>query len=154
MNQRLVAAVVVGAVVGAIVGVLITGAISPRAGNNPVMHAAGSGQGCSWVSKPDAKVQAGRTLTVVIHNDCDDIVASAGNFRHEGTSSPDNCDEAGPDFPFDDPAMKERDRRTIAIPGGESRVLNFKRAVKGAANKYEYDMCIGGRKLDPRLVIE
>lgn len=87
-----------------------------------------------------------------------------GNFRPAGTSGPDTTDcrsamhgGAPPIFQQDDERRRTADLGpgSPSDPSEEKINLKLKKAADlPSGDEYDFDVCLGGRKADPRLIIE
>jgi hypothetical protein len=165
MDRRIVGTAVVALLIGgAIVFLVLRGGGGAPGGDKvtPVDIFNGPNTQCEFDSKqPIVRVGRGRAVQWVITNYCSDsATVSVGNFRRDASTSANNCDAAGPDFPF--PGNQDPARRTVDVGGnGDSKTITLANAqnTSGTVLELYYDICRTTasqplRKLDPRLWVE
>jgi hypothetical protein len=119
-----------------------------------------SGGACAIVTNAadkDVHVQKNKKVTWTVKNACpaaQDVML--GNFRTVQTSTRTTCTDAtegGAAWPFKD---QDQNNRSVTVQAGQSGDIVLKEAKNagGAALTYYFDICLGGVKKDPRLVIE
>ena len=106
----------------------------------------------------DVSVGNGKKVTWKVHNACNsDQLVLVGNFRttQNDPQSVMDC-KAGiieTTWPF---KKLDQSVRDIYVPAGETQDLALKEATNNTGNKltFYFDICMGGKKVDPRLDID
>lgn len=152
-------AVVGGIVVVIIIAVLV---VPPLLGNTDTsLDLNVAGGACTIVTSPTAKdvsVKKNKKVTWAVKNACPSAqTVTLGNFRTVQFSSRTSCAEAieGSPWPFKD-QDSDQNRRSVTVEAGRTSDIVLKEAKNagGAQLTYYFDVCVGGVKKDPRLVIE
>jgi hypothetical protein len=104
----------------------------------------------------DVSVKKNKKITWAVSNACPSAqTVMLGNFRTVQGSTRTTCTDAteGAAWPFKD---QDQDKRSATISPGQSNgiVLKEARNTSGQQLTYYFDVCLGGVKKDPRLVIE
>jgi hypothetical protein len=148
-----VAAAIVGVVVA--VGLGIGGFGNDLLGNteSTITLRLDAAQKCAVAGKEtEVSVKKGKQVTWRVRNYCPgDQTVLLGNFyKANGVSVPD-CG-LGSDWPFDD---NDKEKRSAKVPEGQKRDIKLKDAKTGDSQAlYTFDICLGGVKMEPRLIID
>ena len=119
-----------------------------------------SGTGCTITTAPadkDFHVGKNHKITYEVKNDCtSDQLVLVGNFRPTQADGGITDCKAGvieSTWPF-----KNLDQaiRQVYVPAGETQSLSLKEAKNETGNTltFYFDICMGGKKVDPRLDID
>jgi len=146
--------VVVGVVVlGVAVGVFYTVSLLGNTGTKVTL----AGNPCALSKELEIRVKHKKKVTWEIDNQCDSAQkVTIGNFRLAATGGPNDCSVEGSDWPFreeDDRPLASRER---TVNPGEKKKIKQRTAHNetSAPVSYYYDVCLGGTKVDPRLVVD
>ena len=158
------AAIVVGVViVVGIVGVLILGGFAalPWFGDTSTsLELNVAGGACTIVTNvvdKDVSVKKNKKITWTVKNACPTAqTVMLGNFRVTQPNTLTDCTSAttgGAAWPFRD---QDKNNRSVTVPSGNSGDIVLKDAKNEGSTKitYYFDICVGGSKKDPQLVID
>lgn len=149
-----VTGVIVVVVVGAYLVVTLTG------NTEESLDLTVSGTSCTIgtsATDKDVHVTKNKKVTWTVKNSCPSAqTVMLGNFRTSETSTQTTCTEpteGGADWPFKDEDKKKRD---VTVEAGNTGPITLKEAKNAGSTAltYYFDICVGGVKKDPRLVIE
>jgi hypothetical protein len=146
-------AVVVGivAVIAVAVGTFFV--ITFRGHTETDITLAMNGNLCTLAKEADLKVKKGKNVKWKIDNKCStDQTVAVGDFTLNSAPAGSTCADT-PDWPFD-PADKPG--RVKTIPANRKGDIKLTKADNPTATNREFyfNVCQGGTKVDPRLVIE
>ena len=120
-----------------------------------------SGSACvitTPINDKDVAVKKNKKITWTVRNSCTtDQFVSIGNVRAQpGENGVTNCKAGMPESPW---PFKPQDqaRRSVYVPkdgGDEDIVLKEAKNDSGKQDVYYFDVCLGGVKKDPRLVVD
>src|SRR5207249_9452096 len=119
-----------------------------------------AGGGCTIVTnvaKKDVSVKKNKKITWSVKNACPTSqTVLLGNFRVSPPSTLTVCTGAtvgGAAWPFKD---QDQNNRSVTVPSGGSGDIVLKEAKNAGSTKitYYFDICVGGVKKDPEMVIE
>ena len=151
-------AVVTGILVVVAVGVYLVVALTGN--TDKTLDLTGSGSACTIgtsAADKDVEVTKNKKVTWTVKNACASAqTVTLGNFRTVQTSTQAACTnptEGGAAWPFKD---QDQNNRSVTVQPGSTGDIVLKEAKNqsGAALTYYFDICVGGVKKDPRLVIE
>jgi hypothetical protein len=150
-------AVVAGVVVVIIVGVYVATIIG---NTDTALDLNVTGGACAIVTDAAAKnvsVKKNKKVTWAVKNACPAAqTVMLGNFRTVEASTRTTCTdptEGGAAWPFKD---QDQNNRSVTVQARQTGGIVLKEAKNagGTALTYYFDICLGGVKKDPRLVIE
>lgn len=120
-----------------------------------------SGSACAIttpINDKDVAVKKNKKITWKIENACStDQFVSLGNVRLQpGDNGVTNCKAGMAEqyWPF---KAQDQARRSVYVPkdgGSEDIVLKEAKNDSGKQDVYYFDICVGGAKKDPRLVVD
>jgi len=119
-----------------------------------------TGTTCTIVTTATAKdvsVKKNNKVTWIVTNACPAAqTVMLGNFRSVQASTRPTCadpTEGGAAWPFKD---QDQNNRSVTVAPGQSGNIVLKEAKNAGSTAltYFFDVCVGGVKMDPRLVIE
>jgi hypothetical protein len=150
------------AVVAAIVVVVAVVAfyLLSRGDTNTALDLNGTVSTCTIVTtaaNKDVSVKKNNKVTWTVTNACPAAqTVMLGNFRTLQASTPPTCadpTEGGAAWPFKD---QDQNNRSVTVAAGQSDNIILKEAKNAGSTAltYFFDVCVGGVKMDPRLVIE
>ena len=146
---------VVGITVAVLAALAVFVAIAFLGGTTKTpINLAGSGVNCTPTKESVVHVPKGNNMQWVVKNDCDaPQTVMVGNFHLNTPGSTAGCGQTANDWPFKDDDLNNRQ---VTVPAGSSDkiLLHEAKNASGAALHYQYDVCIGGSKKDPELVID
>ena len=133
-----------------------------------ILSGIGTGGACELGKSSQVRVRKGKQLSWEIENYCTDgaKLVAVGNFRKDpALAVPQDCAEPGADYPFTDGNVATRTARLEAAEvEGDGEIdptdARIKLKAKGRNELgdtelvYYFDVCLDGRKIDPKLVIE
>jgi len=158
-------AIVVGVVIVAgIIGILVLGkfgALPFVANDTDTSLELGVAGGACTIMTPvaakDVSVQKNKKITWTVRNTCPAPQAVLlGNFRVNQPSAVQDCNSAtlgGAAWPFKDQDQNNRSV-TVAPAGSGDIVLREAKNAGSTRITYYFDICVGGTKKDPQLVID
>jgi hypothetical protein len=151
-------AVVAGIVVAVVVATYL---VLTQLGNTDTTLALNvSGSACAIVTNTadkDVSVQKNKKITWTVTNACPGAqTVMLGNFRTVQASTRTTCTdptEGVAEWPFKD---QDQNNRSVTVQAAQSGEIVLKEAKNAgsAPLTYYFDICLGGVKSDPRLVIE
>lgn len=109
------------------------------------------------IADKDVSVQKNKKVTWHVTNDCPaSQTVMLGNFRTVPASSATDCTnatEGGATWPFKD---QDQGNRSVTVGTGNTDDIELKEAKNAGSSQltYYFDVCVGGVKKDPRLVID
>jgi hypothetical protein len=109
------------------------------------------------VAQKDVSVKKNKKITWDVKNACASAQAvMLGNFRLAQASTATDCANptaGGAEWPFKE---QDKDNRSVTVNTGDTGQIELKEAKNdtSAAVTYYFDVCLGGVKKDPRVVIE
>ena len=119
-----------------------------------------SGSACAIttpINDKDVTVKKNKKITWEVENACStDQFVSVGNVRAKAEPNGVNNCNAGvpePTWPF---KTQDQARRAVYVPAGKTEKIELKEAKNdsGKQDVYYFDICVGGVKKDPRLVVD
>ena len=119
-----------------------------------------SGSACTIttpINDKDVAVKKNKKITWEVENACStDQFVSVGNVRAKAEPNGVNNCNAGvpePTWPF---KQQDQARRAVYVPAGKTEKIELKEAKNdsGKQDVYYFDICMGGVKKDPRLVVD
>ena len=119
-----------------------------------------SGSACvivTNISDKNVTVKKNKKITWAVKNACPAAqTVQLGNFRTGQTSTNGTCadpTEGGATWPF---KAGDENNRSVTVPAGQSGEIILREAKNAGSSEltYYFDICLGGVKGDPRLVIE
>jgi hypothetical protein len=154
----------VAVVTGIIIVVVIVGAyvIVTMTGNTEeALELNVAGGACTIVTNTadkDVSVKKNKKVTWAVKNACaTEQTVMLGNFRTVQASTRTTCTDPteNASWPFRD-QDQDQNKRSVTVPAGDTKdiVLMEAKNAGAAALTYYFDICVGGVKKDPRLVIE
>jgi hypothetical protein len=150
-------AVVTGIVVVVIVGAYVLVTLTGNTEEGLELNVAGGA--CTVVTNAtdkDVSVKKNKKVTWAVKNSCaTEQTVMLGNFRTVQASTRTTCTDPteNASWPFKD---QDQNQRSVTVPSGGTQDIVLKEAknASNAALTYYFDICVGGVKKDPRLVIE
>ena len=119
-----------------------------------------SGSACAIttpINDKDVTVKKNKKVTWEVENRCTtDQFVSVGNVRDKAEPNGINNCNAGVSestWPF---KKQDQAKRSVYVPAGETEKIELKEAKNesGKQDVYYFDICVGGVKKDPRLVVD
>jgi len=150
-------AVVTGIIVVVIVGAYLIVTLTGNTEEALELNVAGGA--CTIVTNTtdkDVSVKKNKKVTWAVKNSCTtEQTVMLGNFRTVQTSTRTTCTDPteNTSWPFKE---EDQNNRSVTVPSGDTKDIVLKEAKNAseAALTYYFDICVGGVKKDPRLVIE
>jgi len=121
----------------------------------------GSGSACAIttpINDKDVTVKKGKKITWQIQNACDKAqIVNVGNVRlnQADPGGPTNCKAGMEESPWPFKAQ-DQGRRSVYLEAGSRGEIVLKEAKNEESKPviYYFDICLGGTKKDPRLVVD
>ena len=112
-----------------------------------------TGGQCTLAKDMDLRVKKGKNVKWKINNQCStDQTVAVGDFTLNTPPAGSTCADT-PSWPFDDADRPDRVKTIGASRRGDIKLTRAKNANSTQA-EYYFNVCRGGTKVDPRLVIE
>jgi hypothetical protein len=153
-------AVIVGGLVLAIAAFTIFYTVDIFGNTTTELKLEMSGSACAIttpINDKDVTVKKNKKITWEVENACStDQFVSVGNVRAKAEPNGVNNCNAGvpePTWPF---KAQDQARRAVYVPAGKTEKIELKEAKNdsGKQDVYYFDICVGGAKKDPRLVVD
>lgn len=116
------------------------------------------GGACTITGKEtEVSVKKNKKITWTVINHCGTAqTVSLGNFRTSAAGTQTNCataTEGGASWPFQGPDALAT-RQVTVNPGDDDNITQRAKNLGSSPVEFHFDICLGGTKIDPRLVID